>query len=101
MKYQLLTAQLATLVSMQLVQAEAEAVNSLLTEQALSHPHLANPHPFLPLSVNGLAAAHVAAGALHHDPLHPHHLPAPLHPPTLQSQVNINAVLPSSCTLTL
>jgi uncharacterized surface protein with fasciclin (FAS1) repeats len=47
-------------------EADAEAVNSLLTEQALNAPHplhpLANPHPFLPLSINGIAAATAAAG---------------------------------------
>jgi len=104
MKYQLMSTKLITL-TLQLVsslaqaapspeaeaEADADAVNSLLTEQALSHPHLSHPHPFLPLSVNGLAAAHAASGHHIHDPLHPHHLPVQLHPPTLKSQVPLGA----------
>jgi len=95
MKYQLVCVILG-LVSAVTAVPDPEAVNSLLTEQALNAPHplhpLANPHPFLPLSINGLAAA-TAAASTHfgpHFPAHPDH-PAhpahPLHPPTLKSKV--------------
>jgi len=83
---------------------EADPVNSLLTTHALSVHPLSNP--VLPLSPNGVAAAH-AAGRVHpiidhhlhpiphpHHPIghhgHPVHHPL-LHPPTLQTKVPVGA----------
>ena len=82
-------------------EAKADPVNSLLTTHALSVHPLSNP--ILPLSPNGIAAAH-AAGRVH--PVIDHHLhPLPhpphpidphvhhplLHPPTLQAKVPVGA----------
>jgi len=83
--------------------AEADPVNSLLTTHALSVHPLSNP--ILPLSPNGVAAAH-AAGRVHpiiDHHLHPHPIPHPLlpidhhvhhpllHPPTLSTKVPVGA----------
>merc|ERR1740128_1125658 len=99
MKYLLVLISLATFLIYVKSEAEANAepVNSLLTNHALSVHPLSNP--VLPLSPNGVAAAH-AAGRVHpiidHPVPHlhphpPHPIPAVhhplLHPPTLQSKV--------------
>merc|ERR1711983_64202 len=102
MKYLLV---LIPLLSLSNSRPEATPVNSLLTTHALSVHPLSNP--ILPLSPNGVAAAH-AAGAIHPlidhhlhpahplipHPLHPidHHVHHPLlHPPTLASKVPVGA----------
>jgi len=108
MKYLLVLIPLITLSNSR---PEAAPVNSLLTTHALSVHPLSNP--ILPLSPNGVAAAH-AAGAIHPvidhhllphhphpvlaahplHPLHPieHHVHHPLlHPPTLSTKVPVGA----------
>ena len=80
---------------------DADPVNSLLTTHALSVHPLSNP--VLPLSPNGVAAAHAAGRVhpiidhhLHPLPHPPHHIGHPvhhplLHPPTLQAKVPVGA----------